>query len=496
MPTLDCLFHFHCGQPAGSDEHVFPAALAGRRTDRRLICEDCQRWTSKLDEVLPDQLRYLNLHLGVVGDHQKKPARLTIKDPDTGHQLLLDEKMGIEARGSKLVAEDTDEKGYTVRRYNFASKAEGRRVLDELRAQGIKVDVLNQAVAPLLRTKPLTSGLEFGGREGMRAAARVALNFLAMREPDTARAAQLEPFKRWILSGEPEVSDFVNYGGVLPPPFRIANQYEFGHRVVLGLDPDEGVFARISFFDTYDLSVRLGPNVPGPRRYYVWDLDPTARHRRPDIDRIERNLDGVLEHSPRVLGDVAATSAEVCDRVQAGSDRILSAARARIDREHVERLARQLSRLATIRSGRRREQVQRLLRPELQCATNLVARVAPIVENQICAAGYSWTARYLHALMDCDVPEFIVPLSENVLAELESVMMDLVEGEEVAAERIRDVLFGMTGHVIASKVLFRTLEAMRIWYRGEGPEVPTPAWSARSPSAQTWPVPVDQPRRR
>lgn len=473
MARLDCLFHFHCGQPTGSNEHVFPAALGGRRTDGRLICEACQGWTSQLDEVLPEQLRLLNVHLCVIGDHAKKPARVSFSDADTGRNFLVDEKMFVDGRGKGLLAQHTDESGYTVQRYDFLSEAEERRVLDELRANRINFDVLNRTVTPLLRTKPLTAGLEFGGDKAMRAIARVALNFLAIREPDVARALSLDPLKRWILSGEAETNTFVNFGAGLPPQFRVANQFEFGHRIIVGVDPNDGVFARIDLFDTFELAVRLGPVGTGRRRYYVWDVDPTARVQKPGIDRDDRDLAGILEHSPRVLGAFAATSAEVYHRVQAGHDRILGSARARIDREHVERLTRQASELFAVPRDRLPDRVQRLLRPELQCATNLVSRVAPLVEQQIRVAGYSWTADYVHALMDSEVPEFIVPVSGSVLSELGSAVVCLVEREDITAEQVHDLVFGMTGLSMANKVLVRTLASMRIWYKGDGPDEPS-----------------------
>jgi len=413
----------------------------------------------------------LNLHLGVVGDHRKRPARLTIPEPDTGRQLLIDEKLDVEGRGVGLRTEHTDESGRTVRRYDFMSEAEEHRTLDELRAKGFMVEMLERTVTPLLRTKPLSSGLQFGGGEGMRATARIALNFLAIQEPEVAHAAQLELFKRWILSGDRAANEFVNFGGELPPAFRIANQYEVGHRIIVGLDPDDGVFARISFFDTYELAVRLGPGVSGPRRYYVWDLDPTARHQQPGVDRIERALNGALAYSPGVLGEFAASSAEVYDRVQTGSDRILDAARARIDQEHAERLTRHLSLLSSVPRDRLPERVTRLLQSELQCAANLVSRVAPLVEQQIGDAGYSWTAHYLHALIDSELPEFIVPLSESVLNELGSVMVGLVEREKANAEQVHSLLFGMTGLSIANKALVGRLGGMRIWYKGDGPQL-------------------------
>lgn len=475
MPNFACLFHFHCGNAAGSNEHVFPAALGGRRTDRRLICDNCQGWTGKLDEVLPAQLRYLNLHLGVVGDHSARPARISIPDGDSGRLLLLDEKMNIEAQGKHLVAEHTDETGYTVRRYNFLSKAEERRVLNELRAEGIKVEVLSRESTPILRTKPLTSNLEFGGVKGMRAVARIALNFLAIQEPEIARAAMLEPLKRWILADESTVDDFVNFGGVLPSAFRVANQYEFGQRVIVGLDPDDGVFARVSFFDTYELAIRLGPAVLGPRRYHVWDLDPLARHEQPGVDRLARNFEGILDHSPTVLGEFAATSGEVFDRVQSGSERILDVARGRIDRERAERLSQELVRLANVPPEHRQDRLKRLLRGELQCATNLVVRVASVVDDHVRASGYSWAAHYLHALMDAEVSDFIVPVSEGVLDEFSSVLLTAIERNDLTDEQVHELLFGMTGLTAANKILFRKLASMRIWYKDEDAQGSAPA---------------------
>jgi HNH endonuclease len=470
---LECLFHFHCGRTTASNEHVFPAALGGRRTDRRLLCDACQQgWTSELDTVLPEQFRLLNLHLGVVGDHASKPARVSITDADTGNQLLIDEKMKVEGRGRALLSEDVADDGYTVRRYDFMSEAEERRALEELRTDGIKVDVLKRTATPLLRTKPLTSKLELGGLKAMRAAARIALNFLATREPDTARAVELERFKRWILSGpaDDNTNSPANFGEELPSPFRVPNQFEYGHRVMLGLDPIDGIFARVSLFDAVEIAFRVSAATSGARRYYVWDVDPTARIQKPDLDRSERDLVGILEHSPRVLGEFATTSGAVYDKVQAGYDRILGAARARIDREHAEQLSRHLSQLSTVPRDRLPERVRRRMLEELQCATNLVARVAPLLEEESRDHGYAWTADYLHALMDAEVAEFIVPLSESVLGEVASVAVVLVEQNEATPDRVADLLFGLSGLRIAYLALFRRLKSMQIWFKADRSE--------------------------
>lgn len=237
---------------------------------------------------------------------------------------------------------------------------------------------------------------------------------------------------------------------------------------MVGLDPDDGIFARVSFFDTYELAIRLGSAVPGPRRYHVWDLDPLARHEQPGVDRIARDLEGILKHSPRALGEFAATSGEVFDKVQAGSDRILGIARARIDRDRAERLSKELARLATVPREQQPQRLKRLLRGELQCATNLIVRVASVVEDHVRASGYSWAAHYLHALVDAEISDFILPVSEAVLEYFSDILLPTIELNDVTAVPVHDLLFGVTGLEAANKVLFRKLASMRVWYRDEG----------------------------
>jgi hypothetical protein len=79
------------------------------------------------------------------------------------------------------------------------------------------------------------------------------------------------------------------------------------------------------------------------------------------------------------------------------------------------------------------------------------------------------TAGYLHALLEAQLAEFIVPLSEMVLSELGSVLLALVERNEATPEQVHDLLFGGAGQYAANRALFRTLERMRIWYKTDGP---------------------------
>lgn len=97
-----------------------------------------------------------------------------------------------------------------------------------------------------------------------------------------------------------------------------------------------------------------------------------------------------------------------------------------------------------------------------------MVRVAPVAEREFRVAGYSWAADYLHALIDAEIADFILPVSEGVLGEFSSILLPLVESNELADDQVHGLLFGLTGLVAANKVLFRTLTGMRIWYKDDG----------------------------
>ena len=58
-----------CGQAAGSGEHVFPAALGGRRINKNIYCTTHDNSYSSLVADLANQVDVLNAQLGVVPDH-------------------------------------------------------------------------------------------------------------------------------------------------------------------------------------------------------------------------------------------------------------------------------------------------------------------------------------------------------------------------------------------------------------------------------------------
>ena len=58
-----------CGQAAGSGEHVFPAALGGRRVNSGIYCPKHDNSYSGLVSEIAGQLDFFNAYLGVRPDH-------------------------------------------------------------------------------------------------------------------------------------------------------------------------------------------------------------------------------------------------------------------------------------------------------------------------------------------------------------------------------------------------------------------------------------------
>ncbi len=58
-----------CGGRTGSREHIFPAALGGRRTNKGIYCGKHNNAYSGLASIISEELSFFNAQLGVIGDH-------------------------------------------------------------------------------------------------------------------------------------------------------------------------------------------------------------------------------------------------------------------------------------------------------------------------------------------------------------------------------------------------------------------------------------------
>ena len=85
----DCII---CGKRAGSKEHVFPAALGGRRINKGIYCAVHNDGFGPLAGLLSAQLKTINALLGVRGDHATAPHET----------IIVDEASGLEIRRERL----------------------------------------------------------------------------------------------------------------------------------------------------------------------------------------------------------------------------------------------------------------------------------------------------------------------------------------------------------------------------------------------------------
>lgn len=68
-----------CAEPAGSREHLFPAALGGRRVNKRIYCAHHNHALADGAGVLAEQLRTINAILMVESDRDRSvPDRKSV----------------------------------------------------------------------------------------------------------------------------------------------------------------------------------------------------------------------------------------------------------------------------------------------------------------------------------------------------------------------------------------------------------------------------------
>src|SRR4051812_45902307 len=77
-----------CGKPAGTREHLFPAAQGGRRVNKGIYCPAHNHGFSGLVGIITEQLRVINALLAVRHDRTKRSDPLAYESPD-GEKLVI-----------------------------------------------------------------------------------------------------------------------------------------------------------------------------------------------------------------------------------------------------------------------------------------------------------------------------------------------------------------------------------------------------------------------
>lgn len=309
-----------CGQAAGSGEHVFPAALGGRRTNKNIYCTKHDNGYSSLVADLANQVDVLNAQLGVVPDHSDDVKSVVARDAHTGEELRLSVKQSSFTAPRALSQQQAG--NGVLMNMSFPSREAMKQWLAEQRALGLDVTPLQKPEGRHYFLGEVHHQRRFGGPCGLGAVAYVTQTFLAQAFPDLARSGDLAEFIAYtqaiaavaqIRGGCGETTDGppdpklesalqaleaaqAPWGGQAPvwwdfdsQPDATPNDFEFGHRVTVGVDAADGqIFGRFSLFSSIHFGMRFGmASASIASKTVTVDIDPTAAHPPNDIKKVE-----------------------------------------------------------------------------------------------------------------------------------------------------------------------------------------------------------------
>lgn len=150
-----------CGGRAGSREHVFPAALGGRRTNKGIYCGPHNNAYSGLARTITEQLALFNAQLGVIGDHADEPTSVTMTDVASGKAIELRHAQ-VRFKGPPRISGVVVD-GQKVTQVAFSSRKEADDWMREQRAKGISLQVVGQPTKATYHLGTAQIQLKLGG---------------------------------------------------------------------------------------------------------------------------------------------------------------------------------------------------------------------------------------------------------------------------------------------------------------------------------------------
>lgn len=277
-----------CDNPAGSREHIFPAALGGRRVNKKIYCEKHNGELGRHVLALLDVLRFFNAKLGVRSDNHDAPRPFTIQDDDQRYQMLRDRfTLAPPAAASTL-----PELGVPTT-LKFADRAQADRWANEQREAGftVKFDAPDQAkVETKYFTESLHVGFAIGEAPFMRAIAYVALTYLAHYFRHYADDPGMARIKAYIRDDTVE-ADAVWWVDPQHAPRQGTARFDQGHSVAVSVSKERGrARAIVTFFGELSFAVDLGTLDVKSTCTRVAFVDPLAEKPGPGLDLEEVDL--------------------------------------------------------------------------------------------------------------------------------------------------------------------------------------------------------------
>lgn len=335
-----------CGQVAGSGEHVFPAALGGRRVNKNIYCTTHDNGYSSLVGELANQLDVFNAHLGVINDHSKEVKSVLTKDAHTGQPLKLSAK---ESKFTKprVISQQKSGNGVLMN-MAFPDRQSINSWIDEQKAKGLDVVIQEKGKEMPYLLDTVHHQRHFGGSCGLGSVAYVTQTFLAQSFPELARSPDVAAFiaytqaiakvahsggcknsvdgqsnekltearkelERALSSWDGEAPIWWDFD---PQPNTTPNVFAFGHRVTVGVDASDGqIFGRFSLFSSLHFAMCFGTaSAAITSKAVTIDIDPLAEHPPNDINRHEST--SVIPRVTRPASPTADLAAAIVDEAQ------------------------------------------------------------------------------------------------------------------------------------------------------------------------------------
>lgn len=304
-----------CGQAAGSGEHVFPAALGGRRVNSGIYCPKHDNRYSGLVNEIAGQLDFLNAYLGVRPDHSNQTKTAFAEHTLTGETVSISAKE-IRFTKPRIISRTPAGEGEALQ-LSFPDHQSAKQFIKKMEASEHEWTLLSKPSAHPYITGFVHHKRAFGGACGLGAIAYMTQTFFAQEFPEVARSGVLSNFigytqaiaKVAALGGceqqHEEREELIKarlalavvlepFGGTAPvwwdfnpPANERANKFEFGHRVTVGIDGSDGqIYGRVALFSAMTFSMCLGTAPQGSAtREVTVDIDPLAEYPPHDIDK-------------------------------------------------------------------------------------------------------------------------------------------------------------------------------------------------------------------
>lgn len=272
-----------CEQPAGSREHVFPAAFGGRRVDKRIYCDAHNKALGVHVTALLEAFAFLNALLGVRSDHRDAATPYVLESTSGDRYQVLRDK--VEVAPPRALSETPDLVGKSIP-LKFSGLAARDRWAAAQRKEGfgLKYGAVGGEQTQYF-TEPLHVSPRFGTEPFMRAVAYLALTYLAHSFPDVARQPGLAGIKAYVLGGDAQVRR-VWWMSPDMAASRSDGADRIEHVVSVGLDAESGqASASVTFFGALTLAADLGPVHVEQTQVVRTRIDPLVE--RPGPDDIE-----------------------------------------------------------------------------------------------------------------------------------------------------------------------------------------------------------------